>query len=180
MEIAFVKCSPDHPHSALSMLAHWEGVIEDGALAQSTGVVLIGTAKRVLKACTETWRSIDVTSVDPDACLERYWAVRARTPSAVTARGYRRAMHRVVCGYRDYLAAPERWTARLRRRPGGAPEVGRPGTLAKHKFALRDDATVHVTLPRDATSREIARLCEWLGTLAVDAAPAGRVEAPGA
>ena len=75
--------------------------------------------------------------------------------------------------YRDFLAAPEAWSHGARRRspPEGAQQSAE-ATLEEYLYPIREGVLARLIIPRDATAHEMARLCDWARTLAVDFEPA--------
>ena len=171
------QINPGHPHSARSLVRHWEDVTERGEIPARTGQALSTTTKRILNAVAPDWETVDVTALDTAKTMAEYERGIGGEVKDTTRAQYRSNFRRAFERYLAYLAQPDEWRPQVRRPGAAQSRTGTPHpslAMVEHKFPFRPHTMVRLTLPRDVTTKEMRRLCDWLRTLPIDYVPASR------
>lgn len=163
----------DEAHTVAAFLAHWDRAREEGRITGRAANVVTSACRAVLATEGASLEHTSIGELDVDALCERFATVSKGKYKLNTVLTYAGRFRGALESYRDFLAAPEAWShgGRRRSRPQGAQQSAE-AALEEYLYPIREGVLARLVIPRDATAREMARLCDWARTLAGDFEPA--------
>jgi hypothetical protein len=154
------------------LVQFWEKKGRDGTLNANTASAICVACKRVLSVLPH-WRSHDVTKIDLEAITDRFASNWKDKLAPATIDSYRGRFEYALNYYRAFLKDPLHWHPEITPRSAShsAVDVSGGNAVSSHRFPLRSDLDVALSLPRDLSFAEAARLSAFITALAIDAPP---------
>lgn len=175
-----------HSGTAAGLLRFLEYAGEKGLMNATTAGARRSACIKILEIDGEGWRDQKVAELDPEAQFERFSRKSGGNYSPGSLATYGQRFRDAVAQYRDFLSNPTGFRGpRARRtakespsresqtRPSPdagravAPAPSRAEELITYPFPLQNGALGYVQLPRQISESDVARLCDFIRSLAL-------------
>ena len=181
--------------TAEGLIAFLEWAGAKGVVGKATAISYRTAVTKVFEIDGESWRGIDINTLEPDNQLSRFGRLRGNNYSPQSMRSYGNRFRAALTLYKAYLEDPInfRGTPTSTPKPTKTPTKKQPAALRKvrttgstagtesspstksdeaelinYPFPLRNGVMVYLSLPRDLRRTDATRIGAFVISLAID------------